>query len=85
MTRAGQIPHLGARVLRLVTANFDRRLFGSTAICFLQLAASAAMQGEEFKCVNMEEEIYVSQKLDVRSKKCKWDLLAREASAVVTW
>ena len=51
VTRPGQIPHPGAQVLRLVKANFDRRLFESKEICTLWPAASAATQGEEFTCV----------------------------------
>lgn len=59
VTRPGQIPHPGARALSLVTANFDRRLFESEEMCVLQLAASAATQGEEFMRACAGTEIYV--------------------------
>lgn len=80
VTRPGQIPHPSAQALRLVMANFDRRLFESRDICILQLAASAAMQGEEFRCGDRD----VRSKLDVQIKHTKIHP-AGMLSVVVTW
>lgn len=60
VTRPRQIPHPGARVLRLVTANFDRRLLESGEICISQLGAIAATTEEGFMCLYVKENTYMS-------------------------
>lgn len=80
VTRPGQIPHPGAQALRLVTANFDRRLFEKKKVKRFAFYSSQPLQ----RCLCEEWRCMFAKTGQTFPKKTERELLAEDVSAVVS-